>query len=234
MDYQDQFDGWLLDVSTYRNGVILWVKTVKEQKVVKIFHDFHPEFFAVPKKHVGKDLKRLKQILRSHHNIKGVRICKKYVKLEDHEKTKIFGVSVVKPSVFKKTIKEIDKIGFFTLYNTDLPISQMYFYVNDLFPMSRCNFKVKFEDKKKTDLRLLSLELKDDNEELFYELPPLKAVWLDIKVQHCGMRSYYNDPLAYVEVSIVEKDEKANIPRADGQRKRKILIDKADEAETIK
>ncbi len=237
MDFQDQFDGWLLDVTTYNNGVILWVKTVKEQKVVKIFHDFHPEFFAVPKRHVGKDFKRLKQILKSHHNIKGVRICEKYVKLEDHEKAKIFGVSVVKPSVFKKTIKEIDEIGLFTTYNTDLPISQMYFYVNDLFPMSLCGLKVKLEKKKKANehsMRLISLELKDNNEELFYDLPPLKAVWLDIKIQQRGMRSYYNDPLLYAEVSIVEKDEKANIPRADGQRKRKILIDKADEAETIK
>jgi len=237
LDFQDQFDGWLLDVTTYNNGVILWVKTVKEQKVVKIFHDFHPEFFAVPKRHVGKDFKRLKQILKSHHNIKGVRICEKYVKLEDHEKAKIFGVSVVKPSVFKKTIKEIDEIGLFTTYNTDLPISQMYFYVNDLFPMSLCGLKVKLEKKKKANehsMRLISLELKDNNEELFYDLPPLKAVWLDIKIQQRGMRSYYNDPLLYAEVSIVEKDEKANIPRADGQRKRKILIDKADEAETIK
>ena len=237
MNFQDQFDGWLLDVSTYSNGVILWVKAVKGQKVVKIFHEFHPEFFAVPKRHVGKDFKRLKQILKSHHNVKGVRICEKYVKLEDHEKTKIFGVSVIKPSVFKKTIKEIDEIGFFTLYNTDLPISQMYFYENDLFPMSLCGFKIKFEKKKKANglsLRLISLEIKDDNEELFYNLPPLKAVWLDIKIQQRGMRSYYNDPLLYAEVSIVEKDEKANIPRADGQRKRKILIDKADEAETIK
>ena len=237
MDFQDQFDGWLLDVTTYNNGVILWVKTVKEQKVVKIFHDFHPEFFAVPKRHVGRDFKRLKQILKSHHNIKGVRICEKYVKLEDHEKAKIFGVSVVKPSVFKKTIKEIDEIGLFTTYNTDLPISQMYFYVNDLFPMSLCGLKVKLEKKKKANehsMRLISLELKDNNEELFYDLPPLKAVWLDIKIQQRGMRSYYNDPLLYAEVSIVEKDEKANIPRADGQRKRKILIDKADESETIK
>ena len=149
MEFQDQFDGWLLDVSSYSNGVILWVKTVKEQKIVKIFHDFHPEFFAVPKRHTGKDFKRLKQILRSHHNIRSVRICEKYVKLEDHEKTKILGVSVVKPSVFKKTIKEIDEIGFFTLYNTDLPISQMYFYENDLFPMSLCGFRVKLEKKKK-------------------------------------------------------------------------------------
>ncbi|MEE9376610.1 MAG: DNA polymerase domain-containing protein [Candidatus Lokiarchaeia archaeon] len=237
MDFQDQFDGWLLDVTTYSNGVILWVKTVKEQKVIQIFNDFHPEFFAVPKRHVGKDFKRLKQILKSHDNVKDVRICEKYVKLEEHEKTKIFGVCVVKPSVFKKTIKEIDEIGLFTLYNTDLPISQMYFYVNDLFPMSLCGFKVKLEEKKinnKRSMRLLSLELKDDNEELFYDLPPLKAIWLDIKIQQHGMRSYYNDPLAYAEVSIVEKDEKANIPRADGQRKRKILIDKADEAETIK
>ena len=237
MDFQEQFDGWLLDVSTYSNGVILWVKKVKEQKVVKVFHDFCPEFFAVPKRHAGKDFKRLKQILKSHHNIENVRICEKYVKLEDHEKTKIFGVSVVKPSVFKKTIKEIDEIALFTLYNTDLPISQMYFYVNDLFPMSLCSFRVKLENKRRAGahaMRLISLELNDDNEELFYDLPPLKAVWLDIKVQQRGVRSYYNDPLLYAEVSIVEKDERANIPRADGQRKRKILIDKADEAETIK
>ncbi|MFX0040326.1 MAG: DNA polymerase domain-containing protein [Promethearchaeota archaeon] len=237
MDFQEQFNGWLLDVSTNSNGVILWVKTVKEEKIVKIFHDFYPEFFAVPKKHAGKDFKRLKQILKSHHNVKDVRICEKYVKLEDHEKTKIFGVSVIKPSVFKKTIKEIDEIGLFTLYNTDLPISQMYFYVNDLFPMSLCSFRVKLENKKRVvtpSMRLMSLELNDDNEELFYDLPPLKAVWLDIKVQQRGMKSYFNDPLLYAEVSIVEKDEKANIPRADGLRKRKILIDKADEAETIK
>jgi DNA polymerase-2 len=234
--FQEQFDGWLLDVSTYGNGFMLWVKTAKEQKIVKIFHDFCPEFFAVPRRHAGKDFKRLIQILKSHDNISHVRICEKYVKLEDHKKTKIFGVSVTKPSVFKKTIKEIDEIGFFTLYNTDLPIAQMYFYVNDLFPMSLCGFKVKFE-KKKVDgqfLRLVSLELKDDNEKLFYDLPPLKAVWLDIKIRQKGMRTYYNDPLVYAEVSIVEKDEKANIPRADGQRKRKILIDEADEAETIK
>jgi DNA polymerase elongation subunit (family B) len=237
LGFQEQFDGWLLDVSTYSNGVILWIKTKKGQKIVKIFHEFCPEFFAVPKKHTGNDFKRLKQILKSHHNVKDVRICEKYVKLEDHEKTKIFGVSVVKPSVFKKTIKEIDEIGLFTLYNTDLPISQMYFYVNDLFPMSYCSLKVKLENKRNTEtpiMRLISLELRDDNEELFYELPPLKAVWLDIKVQQSGMKSYYNDPLLYAEVSIVEKDEKANIPRADGERKRKILIDKADEAETIK
>ncbi len=236
MNFQEQFDGWLFDVSTSSNGVILWVKTVKEQKIVKIFHDFCPEFFAVPKKHMGKDFKRLKSILRSHHDVKGVRICEKYVKLENHKKTKIFGVSVVKPSVFKKTIKAIDEIGLFTLYNIDLPIAQMYFYVNDLFAMSLCSFKVKHEKEKNASgrsMQLISIDLKDDNEKLFYDLPPLKSVWLDIKIEQHGMRSYYNDPLAYVEVSIVENDEN-NVPRADGQRKRKIRIDKADEAETIK
>lgn len=237
LNFQEQFDGWLLDVSTYGSGVILWVKTAKEKKIVKIFHDFFPEFFAVPKRHSGKDFKRLKQILKSHQNVKEVRICDKYVKLEDHEKTKIFGVSVVKPSLFKKTIEEIDEIGLFTLYNTDLPIAQMYFYVNDLFPMSLCGFTVTVEKKKKKDgsfMQLVSIDLKDDNEVLFYDLPPLKAVWLDIKIKQRGIRSYFNDPLLYAEVSIVEKDEKANIPRADGLKKRKILIDKADEADTIK
>ncbi len=236
MSFQEQFDGWLFDVSTCSSGVILWVKTAKEQKIVKLFHDFCPEFFAVPKKRIGKDFKRLETILLSHHAVKGVRICEKYVKLEDHKKTKIFGVSVVKPLVFKKTVKAIDGIGLFTLYNTDLPIAQMYFYINDLFPMSFCSFKVKLKKKKNAgghSMQLISIDLKDDNEKLFYDLPPLKSVWLDIKVEQHGMRSYYNDPLAYVEVSIVENDEN-NVPRADGQRKRKIIIDKADEAETIK
>ncbi len=237
MNFQKQFNGWLFDVSANSNGVILWVKTAKEQKIVKIFDDFYPEFFAVPKKRMGKDFKRLENILQSHHDVKDVRICDKYVKLEDHKKTKIFGVSVVKPSVFKKTIKAIDKIGFFTLYNTDLPIAQMYFYMNDLFPMSLCRFEIKFEKKRKTGeqfMQLMSLALKDDNEVLFYDLPPIKAVWLDIKINQRGLRTYFNDPLEYVEVSIVEKDHTSNIPRADGQKKKTILIDEADEAETIK
>ena len=235
MDRFEQFNGWLLDVSTCSDGVILWVK--KGKKILEIFQEFYPEFFAVPKKNIGSDFKRLKIIIEAHPDVKNVRICEKYVKLEDHKKTKIFGVSVSKPSEFKKTIKEIDEIGHFTLYNTDLPISQMYFYVKDLFPMSFCGFKVKIEKNKKrrsSKLRLVSFELKDDNEELFYDLPPLKAVWLDIKVQQQGLRSYYNEPLAYAEISIVEKDKRNNIPRADGLRRRKILVDEADEAETLK
>ena len=235
MPSEEQFDGWLLDVSTYSDGVILWVK--KEGKIVKILQDFTPEFFAVPNKSAGNDLKRLKNVLKSHPNVKRVRICEKYVKLEDHKKTKIFGVSVTKPSTFKAVIQEIDEIGLFTLYNTDLPISQMYFYVNDLFPMSLCSFKVRIERDKSNhscSMRLISLNLKDDNEELFYDLPPLRAVWLDIKIQQRGIRPYYNDPLAYAEISIVEKDERNDIPRADGLRKRKFLIDKADEAENLK
>ncbi len=88
---QKKFDGWLLDVSTCSEGVILWVKTVKEQEILEVFHEFTPEFFAVPKKHAGKDFKRLKAILKSHQDVKGVRICEKYVKLENHKKSKIFG-----------------------------------------------------------------------------------------------------------------------------------------------
>jgi len=236
LDLQNVFDGWLLDVSTFSEGVILWVKTSKEQKVIKIYQEFCPEFFAVPRNEVGNDLKRLKYILTQNLNVKEVRICEKYAKLEDHDKTKVLGVTVTKPSVFKKTIKEIDRIGLFILHNTDLPITQMYFYVNDIFPMSFCRFKVKIEkgkDKRSNILRLISLDLQDDNEKLFYDLPPLKAVWLDVKIQYEGIRPYYNDPISHAEISIVENDE-SNVPRADGYIKRKILIDKADEAETLK
>ncbi|MBD3197241.1 MAG: hypothetical protein GF317_19460 [Candidatus Lokiarchaeota archaeon] len=236
MENRRSFDGWLLDVSTHGDGVILWVKKTADNKVIKIHQKFCPEFFAVPKKKIGFDLKRLQNIIIDHPHVHSVRICEKYVKLEHHEKTKIFGVSIEKPSVFKKTIKEIDKIDLFTLYNTDLPISQMYFYVNQLFPMSFCRFTIEIKYHGKTaQNHLLSLELNDDNETLFYELPPLKAIWLEIKIQQRDIKAYFNQPLAYAEVSIVENDRIYNIPRADGAvKKRKIVIDKGDEVENIK
>jgi len=236
VDSQTAFKGWLLDVATYSEGVILWVKTEEECKVIRIFHEFSPEFFAVPKDNVGNDFKRMQYILAQNQNVKKVRICEKYVKLEDHEKSRVLGVTVEKPSVFKKTIKEINEIGLFTLYNTDLPITQMYFYVNDLFPVSFCQFKIKVEKdkgKRANILRLISLDMLDDNEKLFYDLPPLRAVWLDVKIQHQGIKPYYNDPISCVEISIVENDEN-NVPRADGYKKRKIVIDKTSEAETLK
>jgi len=236
VDLQIAFKGWLLDVSTYSDGVILWVKTEEERKVIRIFQEFSPEFFAAPKKGIGTDFERLKYILTQNQNVKKVRICEKYVKLEDHEKSRVLGVTVEKPSLFKKSIKEVDEIGLFTLYNTDLPITQMYFYVNDLFPMSFCQFEIKIEKgigKKPNTLRLISIDLQDDNEELFYDLPPLRAVWLDVKIQYQGIKPYYNDPISYAEVSIVENDED-NVPRADGYKKRKIRIEKKSEAEILR
>jgi len=236
VDSQTAFKGWLLDASTYSEGVILWVKTEEERKVIRIFQEFSPEFFAVPKDDVGSDFKRMQYILAQNENVKKVRICEKYVKLEDHEKSRILGVTVEKPSLFKKTIKEVDEIGLFTLYNTDLPIIQMYFYVNDLFPMSYCQFEIKIEKgngKKANILRLISIDLQDDNEKLFYDLPPLRAVWLDVKIQYQGIKPYYNDPISYAEIAIVEND-KDNVPRADGYKKRRIRIEKSSEAEIIR
>ncbi len=236
MDSQTAFKGWLLDASTYSEGVILWVKTEEERKVIRIFQEFTPEFFAVPKDDVGNDFKRMQYILAQNQNVKKVRVCEKYVKLEDPEKSRVLGVTVEKPSLFKKTIKEVNEIGLFTLYNTDLPITQMYFYVNDLFPMSFCHFEIKVEKgigKKANTLHLISIDLQDDNEELFYDLPPLRAVWLDVKIQYKGIKPYYNDPISYAEISIVENDED-NVPRADGYKKRIIRIDETNEAEILR
>ncbi|TXT59701.1 MAG: putative DNA polymerase (Inactivated B2-family) [Promethearchaeota archaeon] len=233
-----KFQGWFLDVSTSREGIFLWVKPQNKEKVIKIHQDFSPEFFAVPKTHVSGDFKRLKKILSSHPNIKKVRLCEKYVKLEDSKKTPLFGVSVIKPSVFKKTVKEIDELKFFTLYNTDIPIAQMYFYTEELFPMSFCEFEIKCERSKsnsKPIFTLLSLNLKDDNEKLFYEFPPLSAVWLDITVQKKDIKPYFNEPLKSATISIIKKERNKNIPRADGEKKKeKIVINTGNEREKLR
>ncbi|MBN1802141.1 MAG: hypothetical protein JW891_11575 [Candidatus Lokiarchaeota archaeon] len=236
MAFQEDFYGWLLDATTSGDGMLLWVKLIKEKKNVLLHHDFHPEFFAVPKSGIGKDFTTLKQVLMSHPGVKSVRTCDKYISLEDQTKSTVFGVRIEKPSLFKSTTKEIGEIDLFTLYNIDIPISQMYFYENDLFPMAFCRFKVALNKKgldSKEYIRLISLDLMDNNEKLYYELPPLKAIWLDVNIRKKGLRPYFNDPLICTEISIVEQDE-SGIPRADGKRKRKICIDLADEAEILK
>lgn len=234
MTIRKEFTGWLLDVSTTDDGVYLWVKRSEDQEVMRIFHEFRPEFFAVPRNRLSYDMKRMRSILKDHTQISSVRVCKKYVSLDDHKKSKVFGISVKSPLKFKATIEEVRELDLFTLYNTDLPISQMYFYVNDLFPLAFCHFTIE-SGKDERIPRLVSIELRDDNEKLFYDLPPLKAVWLEIKVQQSGIKPYFNEPLAYVEVSIIENDEEWNVPSADGTKKKKtILIDKADEVENLK
>ena len=98
--------------------------------------------------------------------------------------------------------------------------------------MAFCSFAISLRKNKKGEknAKVLSVKLEDDNKKLFYALPPLKAVWLNAKVYQSGIRPYYNDPLAYIEVGVIEND-KFGIPRADGKIRRNITIDEADEAE---
>ncbi|TFG00302.1 MAG: hypothetical protein EU541_02665 [Promethearchaeota archaeon] len=234
MGTQKEFNGWLLDVSTAKGGVYLWIKRSKDQRVIKTFQKFHPEFYAVPRNRISYDLKQMRSFLLDHPQISSVRICKKYVTLDDHRKSNVFGISVKSPSEFKATIDEIEKLDLFTLYNTDLPITQMYFYVKDLFPLAFCHFKVT-PNQDQNPSQLIDIELRDDNEKLFYDLPPLTAVWLEIKVQQRGIKPYFNEPLAYAKVSIIQNDKDWNVPNADGNKKKKtIIIDKADEVENLK
>ncbi|MHA1704773.1 MAG: DNA polymerase domain-containing protein [Promethearchaeota archaeon] len=236
MVLKESFDGWILDVSTSNNGVELWVKTSRKKSVVKIFTSIFPEFFVVPKKHAGKDLETLKEIILQNPKVESVRSCERYVQLEDSRKRKILGVSVKRPSFFKSVINDINKLDLFVLYNTDLPISQMFFYVNDFFPMAYCQFittPVKKGEKGILEAKLLSITLKDDNTKLFYELPPLSAVWLDVKAQQRDIKPYFSDPISFAEISIIQNDEN-NIPRADGFKERKIIVDEGDEIETLK
>ncbi|TXT55543.1 MAG: putative DNA polymerase (Inactivated B2-family) [Promethearchaeota archaeon] len=230
---ETEFEGWILDASTTEGGMILWVKREKTQDILQIFDEYHPEFFAVPCSPLEDDLKYLHSLLKDHPNITAVRICQKYVTLDDHEKTPTFGISVVSPSVFHKVINEVNELALFTLYNTDLPVTQMYFYRHDLFPFSFCHFKISFTERHKLP-QLVQLDIRDDNEKLFYELPPLNAIWLEIKVQQRDIKPYFNEPLAYATISIIENDKNWNVPRADGAIKEKrIVIDKADEVENL-
>ena len=104
----------------------------------------------------------------------------------------MFRVFVDSPRYFKQVITEIEELDQFSLFNTDIPIAQIFFYDYDLFPMGFCEFEltnyspsvspgVLSRIKKKRPI-IQKIVLKDSNEEIFYKLPPLRIKMIDLFV----------------------------------------------------
>ena len=195
---KDQFDAWIIDIMVHKKGMLLWLKR-RNGEVVPILYQYYPSFYIVPRNQESKDKNdsnvryyNLLSSMRSHPMIRSVTTCRRRVKAEDSHFSQVIRIQVESPFKFKQIVRQVQDLEQFDLYNVDIPLSQMFFYETGLFPFAFCSFKFY---KNKTGLVIESVLLKDSNESLLYELPPLKVIWLEIEADQHGLRKKSTDRL---------------------------------------
>ena len=200
------FDAWIIDVMVHEKGILLWLKK-KNGVVVRAIYEFHPSFYIIPIKQVSDDkitsnnvdYRKFITAIKAHPQIKSATICKRRVKAEDSQFSQVIRIQVDSPFKFKKTIHQIQELERFNFYNIDIPLTQMFFYNTGLFPFAFCSFELK---KSQTDLIVHSIVLKDSNESILYDFPPLRVIWLEIEVEQSGLRKKRTDRLKNCKLTV--------------------------------
>ena len=136
-----------------------------------------------------------------------VTLCQKRVDTSKPDPVNVIRIEVDFPFQFKKVVCYVRELEQFDLYNTDLPLVQMWFYDTGTFPVARCRFKLASLKPAKSfsrsqapqrltpHYRVISFELAESNEDIHYELPPLRVVWLDLDVAKSGLKAARTDRL---------------------------------------
>lgn len=256
-----KIEGWILDAGINQDFVQLWIK-MENGKVVPALYRFYPSFYAQFKESTSS-FDYVNAMISQHENIIEIERCKKFVYVYDNLKSDVFKIKVDSPRNFKKTIKDLEKTDQFNLYNTDVPVAQMFFYEMDLFPMGLCEFELEMIGTKtpkklpkgypkspKELPKIKNIILKDSNEAIFYKTPTLKIIELQLGEfgKRCTGKKYRdrftkpkrNDRLISCNLILrngynVKKIERSTPPWMLQKTKNQLLIeiDRETESDTI-
>jgi DNA polymerase-2 len=207
----ESVDAWLLDAIVTGKGFRFWLK-MRSGKVFAADYTFHPSFYAV----IPNRAKILKtgynglstrdaiytyfiEHLPQHADIAAVELCDRRVQAEDIKPSPVLRIQVKSPLRFKAVIHDIRAMEIFELYNTDIPLVQMFFYESQLFPFAFCEFKIKQAEKQ---IEIIHFSLKDSNETVIYDLPPLRVVWLELSTAGQRLKIAKSDTLLEARITI--------------------------------
>ncbi|MHA1895717.1 MAG: DNA polymerase domain-containing protein [Candidatus Helarchaeota archaeon] len=178
---------FLLDVNVEKNGIALWIVD-KNGYSRKVHVDYVPPFYLY-----SKDILELERGLRSHDNIKEINVVSKFIHIKDLTKTRVLEVKADVIQNVKRVIRDIVKLKNCKIFNIDIPLSQLFLYEKDLFPFARGVYK---------NNEKLSIELKDDQRAIDYDIPPLKILKLSAIMHSSGPIMKFSDPLKAILLDI--------------------------------
>ncbi|MHA1917248.1 MAG: DNA polymerase domain-containing protein [Candidatus Ranarchaeia archaeon] len=195
-----RLEGWLIDINSNRkkNCITLWFKTKKDD-VIPVDVDFYPSFFVwCSQDSPWGPIERFSKSIEEHQEVKEVRIVKKYKKLEDSEKTRVIEVFTLGVKCFHRVSKEIQEFGDLEIYNIDIPLEQMFFFSNSLFPF--CYADIEVQNRK-----IIDVDVKDSRDDVDYTLPPLNSYYFEVnKSKKKSSVLKFSDKLEDITLSPIE------------------------------
>jgi len=144
-----------------------------------------------------RDLQDLTRHLVGNKSVGGWRFVEKRSDLMDSKPRKVLEIEITdyrQVQYFARMILRFGGYEKFRLHNVNVPVSQIYLYEKDLFPLAHLS-AIDYEGR-------LSYILHDSVESIDYALPPLRTAWLHIRPQKTGVSPNFNDPIGTVELEV--------------------------------
>lgn len=168
--------GWLFDVYSLQDKVILWIKDTNGN-THRIEQNWSPSLYVA-----SDNLSKLERII---HNtmvkpfVKNISWVKRFERVSDITKSKVLKITVRDSSklvTVSKKIEQSEPYGVYRLYNVDVPPEQIYLYENDLIVLGK--YKIENHNNNKTNKnKWIAL---DDIHDTDYSLPHFSKITLQV------------------------------------------------------
>jgi len=128
--------GWLLDI--YPSGpsqITVWI-IAENGKRVRFFYNFTRRIYVSGR---IQDLEELTKHLTSSKSVVAWRFVEKKADLMDSESRKVLEIDITnyrRTPFFARKLLRLGGYEKLRLYNVDIPVSQIYLYEKDIFPLA--------------------------------------------------------------------------------------------------
>ena len=187
----------------------VWIKTEKG-RCLKVVDEWSPSFYiSAPSE---KDLIKLTWYLPKNDIPVEYEFVDKFVQLQDSERSKVLKVTVPDDVSLRSTSRAIWQLGDYgryRLWNLDIPLSQLYLYDKDLFPLAYVEASV--------GDRGVSWKLMDSAESVEYQVPQFETARLRVGIDSKGTVPSFDDPI--VKFLLNFDDETVTIDSTDEGKK---------------
>ena len=179
--------GYLFDVYTLENKIILWIKN---KKTHRIEIDWTPSLYVASQNKLK--LKRLIDSPQIKILLKESSWTECFEKISDLKRSKVLKLNVKNSSdilSLARRIEYLDEYGTYLLYNVDVPPEQIYLYENDLFPLGKYTIK----DDQWTSLSNI--------EEIDYKPPTFTKIHLKVISKKTDTLPKFSDKIESIQIN---------------------------------
>ncbi|MEM2368510.1 MAG: DNA polymerase domain-containing protein [Candidatus Bathyarchaeia archaeon] len=200
--------GWILDVyPSGPNQITVWIIGENGERVRLTDKYVHRIYVAGS----PSDLEELTRKISKSESVADYRFVEKYADFMEASKKGVLEIDITdygRTAFFARKILRLGGYEKYQLYNVDVPVAQAYLYERDIFPLAHV---LAYENGEK-----LGYELLDSVERCHYKIPPLRSLWLDVKIRKEAPVASFHDKIEAIalqyngESTVIEGGDEAD------------------------